>query len=237
MKRLAAFAAVLSVALAGCSSGTSNSGHATVWVTRDRGAQVLHVGKVPAGLTAMQALQRVAKVKTRYGGRYVRSVDEVAEQGRRSWFYYVNGYLADHGSAEYRLRDGDVEWWDYRLWRDPLQDSVVVGAFPEPFLHGYGGERRSAVVASRAPANPLIRAIAKRLQARSVLATGKLPGDANILFLAGSTPTGTRFEAKLRAKGSPPGSPVRMLYLGDLGRLANTRWPFRFRYEVQEFQR
>jgi hypothetical protein len=233
VKRFAAAAAALSVALAGCSSARSGSGHATVWVTRDRGAQVLHVGKVPAGLTAMQALQRVAKVKTRYGGRYVRAVDEVAEQGRRSWFYYVNGYLADQGSAEYRLRDGDVEWWDYRTWRDPLQDSVVVGAFPEPFLHGYGGKRRPAVVVSLAPANPLVRAVARRLHARSMLATARLPGGANVLFLAGLESPGTRFDAKLRSKGAPSGSPVRMLYLGDLSRLARARWPYRFRYEVQ----
>jgi len=37
----------------------------------------------------------VAKVKTRFGGRYVRGVDGVEEHGNRSWFYYVNGYLAD----------------------------------------------------------------------------------------------------------------------------------------------
>ena len=103
---------------------------------------------MPAGLTAMQGLDRVAKIKTRYGGRYVRAVDGLAEHGRRSWFYYVNGYLADQGSAEYRLRDGDVEWWDYRSWRDPLDDAVVVGAWPEPFRHGYGGERRKTVVVS-----------------------------------------------------------------------------------------
>ena len=96
----------------------------------------------------MQGLDRVAKIKTRYGGRYVRAVDGLAEHGRRSWFYYVNGYLADQGSAEYRLRDGDVEWWDYRSWRDPLDDAVVVGAWPEPFRHGYGGERRKTVVVS-----------------------------------------------------------------------------------------
>ena len=103
---------------------------------------------VPAGLTALQGLDRVAKLKTRYGGRYVRAVDGLAEHGRTSWFYYVNGYLADQGSAEYRLRAGDVEWWDYRSWRDPLDDAVVVGAFPEPLVHGYGGKRRPTVVLS-----------------------------------------------------------------------------------------
>ena len=86
--------ALLAVALvaAGCGSTQAGSGRATVWVTRDRGAHVLHVGKVPAGVSAMQAVTRLGKVETKFGGRYLRSVDGVAEHGRRAWFYYVNGY-------------------------------------------------------------------------------------------------------------------------------------------------
>ena len=48
--RRAALAAVLLVALAGCgssSSSTSPAGGATLWVTRDRGAHVLHVDQRP----------------------------------------------------------------------------------------------------------------------------------------------------------------------------------------------
>ena len=47
----AALAAALAVALAGCgsSSATGPAGRATLWVTRDRGAHVLHVAQVPAG--------------------------------------------------------------------------------------------------------------------------------------------------------------------------------------------
>src|SRR5207248_7828652 len=112
------------VLAAGC--GSSSSGRAIVWVTRDRGAHVLHVANVPAGLTAAQGLERVAKVETRYGGRYIRSVDGVEERGQRAWFYYVNGYLADRSAAEYRLHAGDVEWWDYRSWKDPAEDPLVV---------------------------------------------------------------------------------------------------------------
>jgi hypothetical protein len=97
-------------------------------VTRDRGAHVLHSARVPAGESVLQALDRVAKVKTRFGGRYVRGVDGVEEHGNRSWFYYVNGYLADRSAADYRLRKGDLAWWDYRSWRNPAQDPVVVGA-------------------------------------------------------------------------------------------------------------
>ena len=67
---------VLAFAVTGCGGGREH-GTATLWVTRDRGAQVLYTGTVPAGLTAMQALERVRKVTTRYGGRFVQSIDGV----------------------------------------------------------------------------------------------------------------------------------------------------------------
>ena len=227
--RLAPLLAVAVIA-AGC--GSTGSGHAVVWVTRDRGAHVLHVAKVPAGLTAIQGLERVAKIETRYGGRYVRAVDGVGERGQTAWFYYVNGYLADRGAAEYRLHAGDVEWWDYRSWRNPAEDPVVVGSFPEPFVHGYGGKHLPAVVVALDPRNRFVRSIARRLRARAVAAGAGVPSDANVLYLGGGT-TGVRFEVRLRREGAPPGSPVRMLYLGDLDRLAHTGFPFRFRYRVR----
>jgi Domain of unknown function (DUF4430) len=233
VRRRLALVAVGAVALIGCGSSNTVSGRATVWVTRDRGTVMLHVAKVPAGLTAMQGLQRVAKTDTSYGGRYVSSVDGLGEHGRRAWFYYVNGYLADRGAADYRLRRGDVEWWDFRPWNNPAQDPVVVGSFPEPFLHGYDGKRLPAMVAALDPTNALVRAVARRLHARPVLATAKIPRNANALFVGGALTTGeTRFEARLRHQGTPPGSPVRMLFLGDMRRLARLRWPFRFRYQV-----
>ena len=228
MRRLA-LAALGAAALAGCGSATTGPGRATVWVTRDRGAVALHVAKVPAGLTAMQGLERVAKVGTRYGGRYVSSVDGVDERGRRAWFYYVNGYLADRSAAEYRLRAGDVEWWDFRSWRDPAQDPVVVGAFPEPFLHGYDGKRRPAVVVTPDP--DWGRAVARRLRARLVLAGDNVPSDANVLFVG--PPVRTRVEIGLRERAASPGSPVRMLFLGDWHRLLRPL-PFRFRYEARQ---
>ena len=226
MRRLA-LAALLSVAVAGCgasSTTTGPAGRATVWVTRDRGAEVLHVAKVPAGLSAMQGLLRVAKVKTRYGGRYVDEVEGLEEEGDHSWFYYVNGYLADRGATEYRLRPGDVEWWDYRSWRNPLDDPVVAGAFPEPLLHGYDGERRRTFVVGRgAPA------VATRLRARIVAPGKPVPASANVLVLRQGP---TSLTVRLRTEGSPPGSPVWMEYTGDPGLLLRER-PFRFHYEVR----
>ena len=218
--RRAALGAALVVALAGCGSSTSTgtAGHATLWVTRDRGAQVLHSTSVPAGESVLQALDRVAKVKTRFGGRYVRGVDGVDEQGNRAWFYYVNGYLADRSAADYRLRRGDLAWWDYRAWRNPAQDPVLLGAFPQPFLSGYDGKRRSAVVVST---DPRARAVAQRLHARVVR---QAPPDTNVLVL------GAR-ETTIALRGSSAGSPVRLAFHGDPTLLLR-QWPFRYRYEV-----
>lgn len=230
MKRLALLGLVGALA-AGCGSAAGGSGRATVWVTRDRGAVVLHTAKVPAGLSAMQALARVAKLETRYGGRYVRAVDGVEERGRRAWFYYVNGYLADRGAADYRLHDGDVEWWDYRSWRDPAQNPVVVGAFPEPFLHGYAGKRRPAVVATVDLAAG--RKVARLLHARVVYGYDALPRNANVLFLSPRFPGPTHFVAQTARAGEPPGSPVRMTFFGDWRVLMLRPFPFRFRYEVR----
>ena len=214
---------VVAVLVAGCSS--TSSGRAVVWVTRDRGAHVLHVASVPAGLTAMQGLSRVAKVESRYGGRYVRSVDGVGEQGRKAWFYYVNGYLADRSAAEYRLHAGDVEWWDFRSWRDPAQDPVVVGAFPEPFLRGYGGKRRSTVILTSDSAP--VQALARRLHATVTSNSLHVRGPNLIQIVPGEKMT-----ARLEFTGSTsPGSPVRLIFTGD-PKLLLRRWPFRFRYSV-----
>jgi hypothetical protein len=140
---------LLALALAGCGGGGREHGTATLWVTRDRGAHVVYAGTVPAGLTAMQALERRLHVDTRYGGRFVQSIAGVhgSLTKERDWFWFVNGIEGDRSAAEYRLHPGDVEWWDYRSWSGgSMSVPVVVGAFPEPFLHGYGGKRPPVTV-------------------------------------------------------------------------------------------
>ena len=113
MKRLAL---LLVLVVAGCGG---NSGTATLRITRDRGHHVLLVARVPAGLTAMQALERKAKIETSYGGRFVVAINGLASAPHHDWFYWVNGVLADRSAAEVRLHKGDVEWWDYRAWSNP----------------------------------------------------------------------------------------------------------------------
>jgi hypothetical protein len=119
---------------AGCGAG-GGGGTAQVWITRDRGRFVVSMDTVPAGLTAMQALDRVADVKTRYGGRFVQGIGGVqgSLSARRDWFYFVNGIEADRSAAELRLHAGDVEWWDLRSWANgEMSVPVVVGAWPKP---------------------------------------------------------------------------------------------------------
>jgi Domain of unknown function (DUF4430) len=224
--------ALLGALAAGCSGG-SGSGRATVWITRDRGARVLHVAEVPAGLTAMQALSRVAKVKTRYGGRYVRSVDGVEEGDRRAWFYYVNGYLADRGAADYVLHKGDVEWWDYRSWKDPAEYPVVVGAFPEPFLHGYAGKRRpTSILYEGRRLRRGAKALARLLHAHFVAPMQRRqPPSDNLLLLVRRA----RVEFRQVGQATSPGAggSVSFIFSGDPLELARHPRMFRFRYFVR----
>ena len=139
------------LALAGCGGEgpTAADGTARLWVTRDRGSEVLVDATVPAGQTLLRALRSQAEVTTRYGGGFVQSIDGIEGSARRheDWFWFVNGLAGDRSATSYRLRDGDVAWWDYRDWsRDAATLEVVAGAFPEPFLHGYDGKRRPAAV-------------------------------------------------------------------------------------------
>lgn len=231
MSRLLALAAAVLVAT-GCGAAAEGEGTATIWITRDRGERVLLVKEVPAGLTAMQALDRVADLDTRYGGRYVHAIDGLAGSlaGRRDWFWFLNGYEGDRSAAEYTLHAGDVEWWDYRRWRSPGEARVVVGAFPEPFLHGYGGKTRPALVvyetgAQRAAAEKLARLVhGKALRSGAIGAGGK----ANVLRLAPGPKTSF---ATVSADGSA-GDPVTFVFTGDADELAREPGRFRYRYEV-----
>lgn len=200
---------VLAAALAGC-GGSGERGEATLWVTRDRGAEVLVSASVPAGLTAMQALREEADVDTGYGGRFVQAIEGIEGDAgaRRDWFYFVNGVEADRGAAEYRLRAGDVVWWDYRSWAGgDMRQAVVVGAWPEPFIRGYDGRARPAAVrfeaeSMRGTALGIAHTVgAKSVEPISVPATE----DANLLVIKESEP---QFRAELRSPGGPAGSPV-----------------------------
>lgn len=206
---------MLALALAGCGGGREH-GKATLWVTRDRGTQVLYAGSVPAGLTAMQALERRMKVSTRYGGRFVQSIDGISgsASAQRDWLYFVNGVESGRGAAEVRLRPGDVEWWDYRSWRGAgISVPVVVGAFPEPFRHGFDWVSPGARVLGSGAAARKLQALVGRGPNVIVIDPGAAPGSAH---------------------ASRSGSVVRLV-LGTRAatRLAADPHALRYRYEVE----
>src|SRR6185436_10032571 len=84
-------------------------------------------------------------VSTRFGGRFVQSIDGLSGKGATGqvdWFFFVNGVEADKGAAEWQVSPGDRIQWDRRDWSAAMRVPAIVGAYPEPFLNGVGGKRR-----------------------------------------------------------------------------------------------
>jgi hypothetical protein len=201
--RLGLIAVAAAALLAGC--GGAGGGKATLWVTRDEGGTVLVDTTVPAGETALQALDRKTDIETRYGGKFVQSVNGLSGSitKQRDWFYFVNGIEGPRGAQEYRLHDGDVLWWDYRDWgRTGENVPVVVGAFPEPFVHGYEGKVRPAFVIG--PHTAAVRRVVRLLHAKQVAVA---PKSGNLLEI--SRGAQTRFSA------GPRGDAVLFTFVGD----------------------
>jgi hypothetical protein len=148
-----ALACLLTAALAlvagGCGfgPGKAKKGPAQLHVTRDFGRTNLHVDASKDGVresdTVMRFLQGAAKVTTRYGGGFVQSIDGLAgnQTAERDWFYYVNGSEASVGAADLKLSPGDIVQWDYHNWHATQHIPAIVGAYPEPFVHGMKGKR------------------------------------------------------------------------------------------------
>ena len=220
LRRLALLLAAACL-LAGCGEEAAGEGSAELWITRDRGSEVVLSTTVPAGISALEALRRKADVETRYGGRFVQAIDGIEGNiaGQRDWFYFVNGYEADISAADYDLHDGDVLWWDHRSWEGEMRQPAVVGAFPEPFLHGWGGKKRPAVV--RGPPGEVSEGIAE-LVGGVVNEAGE---GANELVLV----PGSGFRARL--EGSPGDPVVFELGLRDAERLLDDPSLARYRYE------
>ena len=222
--RLRALAALLVLLfLAGCGGAGEEEGTARLWVTRDRGATVLVDTDVSAGQTLMRALASEVEIETRYGGRFLHSAEglEGSLERQRDWFWFVNGYEGDRSAAEYRLRDGDVAWWDYRAWEQEGEARVVVGAFPEPFLHGYGGKTRPAVVRYAVGVAGRAKALGESIGAESVEPLGTpVPEGANVLEVRAGAPALTA-----TLGGESAGDPVRFSLSGEVDPIRRYRVP------------
>jgi hypothetical protein len=155
VRRARALLAALLVAglapVAGCGFGEGAEqagGGATLRVTRNFGHRELGsvtLDKVREGQTVMRMLRSDFDVTTRFGGRFVQSIDGLKGQGsggQVDWFYWVNGIEADKGAAEWEVLPGDRIQWDRRDWSAAMRVPAIVGAYPEPFANGIQGKRR-----------------------------------------------------------------------------------------------
>jgi hypothetical protein len=169
--------------LAGCGLGPgATPGGVSLTVSRDFGARVLRVSRAPrvrGQETVMSLLMRNATVRTRYGGGFVQSIDG-RSGGQRGgqpidWFYYVNGVEAPKGAAETVVHRGDRVWWDLHDWSQTEDIPAVVGAFPEPFLHGSEGKRLPVRVECTEPEGEPCHTVTARLRTAGVPAAVSAP--------------------------------------------------------------
>jgi len=178
--RRAVLLAASALALGGCGGGAGDElgGAAELRVTRDFGGERLAVAEredVREGDTVMRFLQSEREVDTAYGGGFVQSIDGLEGEGPAGgsdWFYFVNGLEADVGAADHPLSPGDVVQWDYRHWEAAMRVPAIVGAYPEPFLHGVEGERIPTRVECQDDESVACREVKDRLGEAGVTATG-----------------------------------------------------------------
>src|SRR5207244_717394 len=76
----------------------------------------------------IRAVARKLKITTRYGGRYLQSVDGIGGSlvAQRDWFYYLDGGEGAVSAADVQPHPGDVLWWDFRRWPSATGDRPAV---------------------------------------------------------------------------------------------------------------
>jgi hypothetical protein len=187
-RAVVAAAALAAVATAGCGvgPGASDPGTATIAVTRDYGAEKLDAATVTDPTesdTVIRVLDREADITTRYGGKFVQSINGIEGStagGRVSdWFFFVNGIESSTGAADVPVRAGDRIWWDYRDWTAAMRAPAVVGSWPEPFAQASAGAGALPVEVVCFAARPPCEAAASKLGDVGVAAKVTSPATAS----------------------------------------------------------
>jgi hypothetical protein len=111
-----------------------------------------------------------------------------------------------------------------------MRKPVVVGAFPEPFLHGWDGKVRTVAVRYAPGLRRGAQSIGRLLRASSVQPLAvPAPPDANVFVTVNGR---ERFVASLREGSGEAGSAVQFVFAGDAAALARHPEMFRYRYQV-----
>lgn len=210
---IALAAACLVAAGAGCEeriadAPASGEPDAGVLLTRDFGSVEVGASRTALGQSVMAALQGSHEVETRYSGAYVQAIDGLSASSGdgTDWVYYVNGVEADVGAASYEVRRGDRIWWDHRRWPGRPTVGAVVGAWPEPFVHGHGG-RGAPAVAADPPLAGALRAAGARVSG----------GDADYRVIVGADDALRRRDPAWRRAAFDPGAAGMTAWIADGG--------------------
>ena len=227
MRRALALLA-LGLGLAGCGLGAGEElpGGVELRITRDFGERLVGSTRrdgVREGDTVLRLLRSSQReVQTRYGGRFVQSIGGLSGRGpdgRRDWFFFVNGLESEMGAAEYGLSDGDRVQWDYRDWRATMTVPAIVGAFPEPLLHGTKGKRFPVRMECEDEGGAPCREVKRRLADAGVKTSSSAFGaDAtqNVLrVIVARWPKARTVQAVGRLTGKPDESGVFARFEGD----------------------
>lgn len=231
MRRALALLA-LALGLAGCGLGAGDRqpGGVELRVTRDFGERLIGSTRrdgVREGETVMRLLRSSEReVQTRYGGRFVQSIGGLSGRGpngRRDWFFFVNGIESEVGAAEYGLHEGDRVQWDYRDWRATMTVPAIVGAFPAPLVRGVEGKRFPVRVECEDEGGAPCREVKRRLGDAGVAASSSAFGaDAtrNVLrVIVARWPKARTVQAVGRLTGKPDESGVFARFEGERLRL------------------
>ena len=102
---------------------------------------------------------------------------------------FVNGILADEPAARLKVHGGDRIWLDQNDRGIAPEIPAVVGAFPEPFVHGSDGKRLPARVECENPRAGACAAVAEKLVSLGVVAgrsiISRSAADATLRILVG----------------------------------------------------
>jgi len=207
--------------LAGCgSSATTTSDDISLTVTRDFGVQDV----ISSAVERAPAKGGLTRLLQPYGSP------------RSAQSLFVNGILADDPVSDLEVHGGDRVWLDQHEAGVAREIPAVVGAFPEPFLHGVAGKRLPVRVECDDPRAGACAAVAKKLvglgvvAGRSVISRSAADMTVRILVAPWKRLRGREFEADSLDRGPRrsgvfarfDASAQRLLVLDAAGRVART---------------
>jgi hypothetical protein len=211
----------LAVAFAGCGSSTGeDSGGISITVTRDYGAADL----APLTREPVPPPGGLARILARHPN----------SRGGQSLF--VNGIGVDKPASELEVHGGDRVWLDQHTPGAVRAVRAVVGAFPEPFVHGIDGKRLPVRVECDDPRAGACAAVAEKLvglgvvAGRSIISRSAADETVRILVAPWKRLRGREFEADSLDAGPRSsgvfarfdGSGERLLVLDAGGQVART---------------